>query len=57
MYLSFYVGVKGSWLGRVRVGVLPKGATAGLRLATGHSPEVVGANKHSLSPLKTVCAW
>jgi len=57
MYLSFYVGVKGSWLGRARVGVLPEGDTAGLRLATGYSSGVAGANKYSLSPLKVVCAW
>jgi len=56
MYLSFYIGVKGSWLGRARVGVLPEGDTAGLRLATSYSPGMVGANKHSLSPRKTVCA-
>ena len=56
MYLSFYVGVKWSWLGRACVGVLPEGDTAGLRLATGSCPGVAGANKHSLYPLKTVFA-
>jgi len=51
------IGVKGSWLGHTQVGMLPRSDAAGLKQAPGYSPGVVDANKHSLSPPKTICAW
>jgi hypothetical protein len=38
MYLSFYLGVKQSWLGRALVGMLPEGDTAGLRRTADYYP-------------------
>jgi len=50
-------GVKESWLPCTQLGMLPRSDTAGLKQAPGYSTGVVDANKHGLSPPKTICAW